>query len=246
MDKEYGMKPESIQIQTIDYCNRKCQWCPNSKMEKSHSNMMSGEIFFKILTDLKDIDYQGKFHLYLMGEPLTDDGIVIAVRTVRRMFPENIIYIGTNGDYLDVDMMESLIDAGITWVGVSHYDDSNNHLYDLSLQYPMLVNTNVGTLRQTFYNRAGHVDISCISPTKECDWVKDKAYVNYRGEVILCCSDYNYEVVFGNVMDKSFNEIYNSEHYNEYRKMHKSGRGKKMPLCINCNRIISHKEARAI
>jgi radical SAM protein with 4Fe4S-binding SPASM domain len=141
--------------------------------------------------------------------------------------------------------LKELLDAGVTWMGVSHYDDSNKHLYNLSTKYPMVTHTNVGTLRQTFYNRAGHVDVSCISPLKECNWVHEKAYINYMGDVILCCSDYKYEVVFGNVMNKSFGEIYNSDFYNQYREMHKSGRGKEMPLCVNCNRIKAERKVAA-
>jgi hypothetical protein len=51
---------------------------------------MSSEVFLKILMDLEDIDYKGKIHLYLMGEPLIDDGIVGAVKITRNMFPEKI------------------------------------------------------------------------------------------------------------------------------------------------------------
>jgi radical SAM protein with 4Fe4S-binding SPASM domain len=62
-------------------------------------------------------------------------------------------------------------------------------------------------------------------------------YINYKGDVILCCSDYNYEVVFGNVMEQSFGDIYNSPEYRKYRKAHAQGRGKKLPLCEKCDRI---------
>jgi uncharacterized Fe-S cluster-containing radical SAM superfamily enzyme len=96
---------------------------------------MSSEVFLKILMDLEDIDYKGKIHLYLMGEPLIDDGIVGAVKITRNMFPENVIYLGTNGDYLTEDKLKELLDAGVTWMGVSHYDDSNKHLYNLSTKY---------------------------------------------------------------------------------------------------------------
>jgi radical SAM protein with 4Fe4S-binding SPASM domain len=204
---------------------------------------MRDDVFLKILMDLEDFDYKESIHLYLMGEPLTDDKIVERVKITRGIFPENVIFISTNGDYLTEDVLKSLISAGITWIGVSHYDDKNKHLYELSTKYPMLTHQNVGTLRWTFYNRAGHVDVSCISPQKECDWVYEKAYVNYKGDVILCCSDYKYEVVFGNIMKQAFKEIYDSDFYNEYRKKHREGRGKEMPLCANCNRIKSKRAA---
>lgn len=230
------MLPKSIQIQTIDYCNRKCTWCPNSKMEKSPSNLMPWEVFKKILFDLAVANYTGAIHLYLMAEPLCDPRMKELVRETRLAFPSNEIMISTNGDYLNKDLASELLDAGLTWIAVSYYDNCNDKLSKITDK--RVVKTSVGALRMEFYNRAGHVPhVACISPMVSCNWVFDKAYINYRGDVILCCSDYDYEVVFGNVVEDPFYNIYNGVKYNEYRDAHRAGRGKEMPLCKNCNRI---------
>ena len=232
------MQPKSLQIQTIDFCNRKCLWCPNSKYQKEKAALMKDDVFRKILADLKHIRYQGEIHLYLMGEALCDPDIVERVRQTRREFEKNIIFISTNGDYLDREKAKELIDAGITWVGVSHYDNENKQLFEINREFPQTKITPLGQLRQYFYNRAGHVDIEAIRKYKQCDWVFEKAYINRFGDLVLCCSDYDFEVNFGNVMESSFYEIYNSERYNEYREHHYFDKGKKMDLCGKCNRIV--------
>jgi len=233
------MQPESIQIQTIDYCNRKCKWCPNSKMQKDINNVMPDTIFDKILNDLKSVDYKGAIHLYLMGEPLFDKNIVEKIGKTRLTFPGNTIFISTNGDCLSENLIKAMFDAGITWIGVSHYDDKNKYLLKLTDKYLNVVHTTLGDLRMTFYNRAGHSPgIACIDAKPMCNWVFNKAYINYKGDVILCCSDYDYEIVFGNIIDTAFGDIYNNDHYNDYRKAHETGNGKKSLYANNATEYI--------
>ncbi len=199
---------------------------------------MPDQVFEKVLSDLKDIDYKGSIHPYLMGEPLADVNIFDKIKRIRKVFPENTIFISTNGDFLNIKTLGKLLASGITWVGVSHYDKKNDHLIKLTKEFKNIVHTGFGELRQSFYNRAGHVKVGCISPIRECDWVFDKAYINHKGDVILCCSDYKYEVVFGNILNDSFDNIYNSKVYDRYRDLHRSRDWKDLKLCQNCNRII--------
>jgi len=224
---------EQVQIQTIDYCNRKCQWCPNSKMEKDPATLMPVEVFKKILDDFTG--FQGKFHLYLMGEPLCDPRLPELVAMVRERFQDNTIFISTNGDLLTAELLVRLFDAGLSCIGISHYDQKNDHL--LRLKDERITHTTLNDLRLAFYNRAGLVNVGCIERLPKCGWLWSKAYINYRGDVVLCCSDYYYEVVFGNVMDEPFKVIWNSDRFNEYREAHLEGRGKEMHLCQTCNRI---------
>ncbi len=41
--------------------------------------------------------------------------------------------------------------------------------------------------------------------------------VNWKGDVILCCNDYHADIKFGNVMEESLVDIWNSERFNAYR-----------------------------
>lgn len=192
-------------------------------------------IFQTILNDLQASKYWGRIHLYLMGEPLCDPRMPDLIRMTRNMFPSNVIFISTNGDYIDgPESIQKFIDAGLTWMAISDYDENGRFA---NIKEPKVVVTKMKRLEQDFYNRAGNVDMKCSNPKEVCDWVFGKGYINYRGDVILCCSDYNYEVVFGNIMDKRFIEIYNSDEYRRYKKEHAQGRGKSLPLCNRCNRI---------
>lgn len=229
--------PNSLQIQTIDYCNRKCGFCPNSKMVKSPDTLMSETVFDKILTDLSRESYKGSIHLYLMGEPLADPRIKDLIKETRGRFPYNTIFISTNGDYLDgPGSIRDLLGSGLTWMAISDYDKNGRLAYASS--FPQVAITTMNILDKQLYNRGGNIDVPCKYPGHVCEWVFGKGYINHRGDVILCCSDYHYTVVFGNVMEQPFGEIYNSQAYREYRKAHAQGKGKQMPLCESCNKLI--------
>jgi len=198
---------------------------------------MAQAVFDKILSDLKAVNYDGIFHLYLMAEPLCDPRIEDLIRQTRAEFPESIIRISTNGDLLQsVDDIYRLLDAGLTAIGISHYDNTNQSLYEHAPD-DRIIHTRLNDLRPTFYNRAGLVKVAAITPLSQCDWLWSKAYINYRGDVILCCSDYHYKVIFGNVVDSDFATIFNCDLYQQYREAHSCGRGKSMQLCSECDRI---------
>jgi radical SAM protein with 4Fe4S-binding SPASM domain len=190
-----------------------------------------------LLVDLERAGYSGAIHLYLMGEPLLDERLPAFIAMARGMFPLNTLFISTNGDFLKSEQdVKRLFDAWLTWMGISHYDTANDHLYGLEKKYK-IAHTPLSRLRATFYNRGGNVPVESVDVFPSCGWVFSKAYVNHRGDVILCCSDYHYEVVFGNIAEEDFVEIFNNEKYGAYRRAHENRIGKTMPLCDKCNRI---------
>jgi len=81
------------------------------------------------------------------------------------------------------------------------------------------------------------VSVECPKPRKSCDFLFDKMYINFKGEAILCCADYKFEVIMGDALNESLLDIWEGEKYKTYRMMHESGKGKVMELCFNCNRI---------
>ena len=194
-------------------------------------------VFQTALNDLQKSKYQGRIHLYLMGEPLCDPRIEDLIRMARKAFPQNVIFISTNGDHLNGPKGAKKLVGARFGFGQDVPGDYNGNGRFADIKEPRVVVTSMKRLERDFYNRAGHVDVKCSDPKETCDWVFGKGYINYRGDVILCCSDYNYEVVFGNIMDERFIKIYNSDEYRKYKKEHAQGRGKTLPLCERCDRI---------
>ena len=223
--------PKSIQIQTTTKCTRRCSWCPNHKLEEGE---MSFTTLDAILDNLGRVGYQGRLHPYLMAEPLCDKRILDIVWEIRKRFPKNMIYLYSNGDLLDKRMCRNLRQAGLDGITVSLYD-SSEELAELRAKYPWFIHVIEGI--EEPYNRAGHVEVECPKPGVVCEWLWKKAYINWKGEMILCCSDYGFEVVMGDLKKQEFENIWYSELYEEYRYYHRHGEGWKLPLCNRCNRI---------
>ncbi len=92
---------KSVQIETIDYCNRKCSWCPNKDRNQSPDWLMDRKTLDRVLDELDRLNFIGRIHPYLNGEPLLDNRILDWISLIRERFQKNIIMISTNGDYLN-------------------------------------------------------------------------------------------------------------------------------------------------
>ena len=66
-----------------------------------------------------------------------------------------------------------------------------------------------------------------------CHWPFTSAFITAEGYITPCCLRPDPNVMnFGNINEKSFKEIWNSEKYVEFRKNMAEGRAN--PICDNC------------
>jgi MoaA/NifB/PqqE/SkfB family radical SAM enzyme len=250
---------EVVQIQTIDYCNRSCWFCPNKDDVRKTGKRMEWDVFNRILTDLEKMQFGGRISLYLMCEPLIDKRLPDWIAEVRRRFPNNFIMLNSNGDYLNKDWLIKLRDAGLNYIQVNCYDEScegrnaefRNIVSGLEgvdayiHQRKWKDNGNMAVILkrkipvQRFWNRAGSVKVKCQTSRKVdvCCLPFTQMYINYLGQLVLCCCDYYFEVVMGDVTRDHLWDIWNNEIYKEYRDKLNAGQGKELKLCDKCDRI---------
>jgi radical SAM protein with 4Fe4S-binding SPASM domain len=67
-----------------------------------------------------------------------------------------------------------------------------------------------------------------------CTRVFDYLTILANGETALCCMDPKGQVSFGNILDKSIEDIWNSEKRQYYYNMHKTRRWNELDLCKDC------------
>lgn len=70
--------------------------------------------------------------------------------------------------------------------------------------------------------------------TKKCSIPFDELYINSDGTLGLCCKDYFDEINFGSLLEHDFLEVYNSDGFQEVRRMHESSAFPDGHLCKNC------------
>lgn len=264
-----NLKLRAIQIQTIDYCNRSCSFCPNASDARKSKESMDDDLFTTILERISEYNYDGRISPYLMNEPFCDNRILDKIKEIKTMFPNNYIFLNTNGDHIfSLDDWSGIISSGLNGIQVNTYGNRDMHnrrlkkLLDLLPSYDNLKLVKKGSIRNctnlennllvkmvwtpsakpSFWNRGGNVPnwnrlLPTQSPSNICTFLFEQMYINYRGEAVLCCSDWHHEIVMGNLKHQTIEEIWLGKRYREYRQSHESGHAREMKLCSTCDLI---------
>jgi radical SAM protein with 4Fe4S-binding SPASM domain len=66
-----------------------------------------------------------------------------------------------------------------------------------------------------------------------CNFLWERMYIWYDGVCNPCDSDYKSELKIGSILNKSIEELWNSEEYQSLRKTHMTG---ERNLCFPCDR----------
>lgn len=67
--------------------------------------------------------------------------------------------------------------------------------------------------------------------------------IQWNGEVVPCCYDYNNKIVLGNAFEQPVLKILNNSKYRLLREAHKSNRFQIFPYCDQCDQLLPHADA---
>ena len=265
----------SIQIQTIEFCNLKCDFCPNHyliwdriemKKKKVPYNKMSFEDYEKIIINLKELGFWGRVSPYLMNEPLMDkERMPRFVEITKKHLPDCNVKINSNGTGLTTKLMGDLIDAGLDAIQIDDYFDDAYATKLIKELEPfagqngkcwITLSSNYNTKQvkkkdnskegkrpahygpYTYWNRGGLVNVNPDMPVpqKDCGYPSGQMYIKWNGDALLCCCDWEYKVVHGNVVQTSIEDVWTNESYKHYRDTLKKGRRDLLRMCRKCNK----------
>jgi len=74
---------------------------------------------------------------------------------------------------------------------------------------------------------------------KKCPEVFGKVSIDWDGQITACCSDYNREMIIGNIMKDSLYDIFHGEIVNKYRETLRKNEFEKIPHCNRCFDLMS-------
>ncbi len=113
-----------IEFETHAYCNRTCSFCPNSFLDRrDKTRLMDEDVFRNILRDLSSIGFSGEVKMQRYNEPLANDIIFTRVTQAREALPKAHLSFHSNGDYVTLEKLKKLEQAGLDEVFVSLYPD---------------------------------------------------------------------------------------------------------------------------
>ncbi|MFQ5700398.1 MAG: radical SAM/SPASM domain-containing protein [Acidobacteriota bacterium] len=90
-------------------------------------------------------------------------------------------------------------------------------------------------------NRGGNIaDAESYSTTgamqyfSTCTRLFKQGYINFNGDMVLCCTDYSRKQVLGNIRDSSIYDVWNGEKAMDIRRRFLGGRIDTIDLCCDC------------
>lgn len=215
-------------------CNRKCHYCPNSKFSREKKKMPM-DIIYKLIEDLKRIDYCSIVSPHFYGEPLLDNRLIDIVRLLKSQLPRIDVLLYTNGDLLNLETYKDLSTAGVDIFCVTSHEGKKPFMFLdwYNDNYPNI------TFRQMDFhsklaNRAGLVNIKNYTPITKCILSTSNLTVDVDGNILYCVNDYFSNYIMGNLKNEFLMDIWNKPNYKDLRKHTRMGQ-KNLQLCKDCN-----------
>lgn len=237
-----------IEIETINRCNGGCTFCPvNVKNDIRTERLMDENLFYKIINELKEINYMGRIALFSNNEPLLDKRIVIFSKYVRENLPKAQVHLFTNGTLLSLDLFTQLIPY-LDELIIDNYNQQLELIPTVRTIKEYIEASQDDTLRKKVKillrkpdeilssrggdapNRNTVMDVhneNCALPY--CQMV-----VRPSGKVSLCCNDPYGKMTLGNLNEDHILDVWYGTKYKQIREALNSGRGN-LEHCKNCD-----------
>lgn len=235
----------TIELNPTELCNRTCSFCPRSdpKLYPNRNLNMTIEVVDTLRKQLVDANYQGDIHITGYGEPLLNPNILDIIKIISKNFHTELI---TNGDRLlkRTIIHQQLKFAGLNLLIVDCYDgpehvkEIEHLLKDCEIPYRIRNHYDDGTKKlielYNFNNRGG---IFSPKETYRPCWLPFyKAFVDWNGDVGLCCNDWSRkQEPFGNINDFTFDQIWMSEKFINVRGKLEKGLRNNLSACKLCD-----------
>ena len=220
-------------------CNRRCAFCPRVD-EKKWPNLdeqLSDELFYKVINDLKKINYSGRISFSGFSEPFLHTNLLNFVKIISRELPDSKPEIVTNGDYLNKENLKNLFDGGLKYLYVSLYTNKKNYEKFMKMKEEVKIDDKKFEVRPrnlgkkmnfglNINNRAGSVDYtrfgleqSKILPLKQpCYYPMYTIFMDYNGDCLICPDDWAKKKIIGNTKNENIYDIWLNHQFHEVRK----------------------------
>ena len=239
--------PSWIELSLIDACNRSCNFCPkfDENIAPNTYNKMEFSLIDKLCNDLKKINFEGAFCLCGYGEPLLHRDYIKIINKLSEIGPVEII---TNGDVINKETLKKIYKSNASRLLISLYDGPEQLEKFKTMIEENDIPEDFVILRDRWYsdkidfgvkltNRTGTINIGNqpdINIKKKCYYTAYQVLIDWNGDFFLCPQDWQRRMSMGNIMQKSFFDIWNGKLLSKYRKRLLNG-DRSLSPCNKCN-----------
>ena len=216
-----------VLLETRTDCNLKCKFCPQAHFIRPLKSI-DWNIFTKVMDELAEMEFSGRVALYMTNEPLIEPRLIEMMKYARSKSARFFIDITTNGKNLSSKLLDELFSSGLDNININDYRSNRETSPDkISKSLEKIIHDfksnpkityNKRSTKEVLSNYAGTIKDSNRKLLSEyCNYPFRKLAISAEGNIILCCNDYTYNTNFGNVLNESLSDIWNSEKLNNYR-----------------------------
>lgn len=225
-----------IEIETINRCNGSCSFCPvNHRDDPREKAVMTREMFENIVSQLEEIQYNGRFTTFSNNEPLLDERIIEFNQYARQHLPNARMHLFTNGTLMTLDKFKALIEV-LDELIIDNYQQELKlikpciEIQEYCREHPELTSKVSIVLRKpneiltsrggTAPNRKELVEYGkerCVLPFKQI-------IVRPTGQISLCCNDALGKYTLGDLNNESLLDIWYGPRFEMVRKCLYKGR----------------------
>lgn len=213
--------------------------------------IMQEELFKKIIDELAEMKFSGRICPTTNNEPLLDDRMVSFVAYARQKCPLSFLQLVTNGRLLTEELLFDLFAAGLDNMIINDYrEDRSEYPFRLSAQLGKIAELEKKMYQKKIHiafrsafelpgevtNRAGNIrgkgEAAILNQFCALPFIR--VWVQAEGKVYLCCQDYNYDEIMGDIRENSFSEIWSGDKYKRIRaELNEKDRSGK--VCEKCD-----------
>jgi len=244
MSTHQTFNPTSIEIEINANCNMSCSYCPNSIENRNSLGDMKPELFDKLVSQLREVDYKGKIAFDFYNEPLLSKNFDNYVKKIKKDLPLCQVELFSNGTKINSkERLEELLDIGIDHFCITKHEGLKklkveDYIQDLPDHHRRKIQyRNYDNMYLT--NRGGVLkDVGeKINNTTPCYVPSVMMTVTVEGNVLPCFEDFNETLVMGNIEETHIKDIWHSPKFSGFRQDLKDGRRDKYEVCKDCNRV---------
>lgn len=212
----------NIHLETAAHCNRRCHYCPQSKLPYG-VEFMPDELVGLSLRKIKSYNWSGPIIFCVFNEPLLDKRLPNILKLARELNPTCDLQIFSNGDLLNESLADELVDSGLTSCIITPHppykDGWSGRVGKVCDKYPKIFQCINGI---TPY-RVGGLNNLPSNRKETCDYPAWSFVIRYDGSIPICCIDYKKDNTYGNIKDSEIREVWYNSKFVEDRKKLREG-----------------------
>lgn len=237
--------PPVVSVEINTDCNYKCPFCPQSSYQRP-VRYITRQGFQHVVEDLKTLDYSGLFVLSVNNEPFLHPLLFDFCAIVSDELPKATACLISNGALIEEEHIIGL--AKLARPPVLTIDDyTPDHRVSKRMREwlaraeakTMSVKLEARSWGERISNRAGNQPGCTTVPADYrdivCAWPFGGLFFNPELKAFLCCSDYRYEMMVGDLNRQSLMEIWNGDPLKRVRLAMLVPDRSQIPLCARCD-----------